>query len=152
MNLFFDRITYFAIIYDNNGKKLRQQQIDPNDKTFSSKKFEYVIDLNCPTYQKIPLMIGPILIGFNKYFYYNVDNPTPLILNTQLEPSKSTLDSKKLYIFIHTKKLEEMNHLADENMIIGLLKKLIKSPIFWIVLLFMIGLFLFLAKKGFKLW
>jgi hypothetical protein len=152
MKLFFDKVTYFAVIYDNAGKLMGKKELEEFEPTFTFLGHEFITDLNCKTFMKLPIMFGPILKGFYKYFYYNYDNPTPIELSKGVNPIQPTLTAKELYVFIHTKKMEELNELAQDNGFLAMLMKLLKSPIFWILLVAGIGLLWYLQTHGWKLW
>lgn len=152
MNLFFDKISYFACIYDDAGRPMGRKQLDPANKTFSFMKHEFVFNANCKTFLKLPVFKGPILFGFYKFFFYNYDNPTPIELEKGCNPSKPNLNAQQLYTFVHTKKLEEMNQLADENSFLSALLKLLKSPAFWIALCAFLGFIVWLGYHHWRLW
>lgn len=149
MKIFFDRVIYFAHFVDDNGATIGSKRLDEFKPTFSFQFREYILDLTCPSFIKLPIYYGPVFAGYEKYFVYNINHSEPLRFIKNYKP---LITPEQYYVQVHTKKLTELNELGKEGGFLEFLISLLKSPIFWIIFVLFIGLILWMWSRGWKLW
>jgi hypothetical protein len=118
---FFKR-KYFAIIFDDNGDFVNCIRFKQKDSTIKFEKRQYNIILD-----KASHFNRKGLFHDKRFFFYNLNNPNPILINKKIEP----IFSSKLYnIMLETKVATDLNNLADgglgqyltpRNIIIGII-------------------------------
>lgn len=96
----FFKVKHKALLFDDNGEFLDIQGFKRSDDYFTygsgkdARKFNIILN-NCTTWEKRHLIRGN-----KRYYYYNINNPNPILLDKKSEP----IISSKIYnVMLETK-------------------------------------------------
>lgn len=98
---------YYAKIFDEKGQFIKNQRFAPYNNVFSYKNKSYNIILKDISYFDIKGILWT-----NRYYFYNLSNPNPLILDKKCEP----VLSPELYnIMLETTTAQKLNDLSKSK-------------------------------------
>lgn len=126
---------YKAIFYDDKGDFVEVKQFSRKEKTFKAfgnKSFN--INLNASYFDRKHFFFD------KRYFYYNINNPNPILMNKKAEP---IMDSESYNVNLETKVLRDLNELSKGK---GWLSNLSTQQI--IIILAIIGAIIYFATGG----
>jgi hypothetical protein len=139
-----NKIIYYACFFDDDGIYIGKKLINIETRSFTYKERSFLFNSKNEFY----LSINRFLYNY-RYYFYNINNPDLLRISKPI--NSSVLSSEELEIFINTKKLKELNNLAEESGLVAMLKKLL-TPLNIIIVVVIIGLIYYLSKHNWKLW
>lgn len=117
---FLDSKKYYAIIYNTNGEQIGLYKLKRDMKNFTFNDKTYIVDFNHDT-----SFTRSSFWKKHKYFYYNVNNTSPISFSDITNPK---FDTELLNIMLNTKVAKDLNNLSNplsalltpKNILIGL--------------------------------
>lgn len=100
--------TVRAWFFDAKGEYHGSKSFSKHAKNFKYGVGSYIVNLKATNKRDKPI----IALWHRRTFYYNLDNPNPLILDKKGEP---LIDPEALNINLETKVLRDLNDLANDN-------------------------------------
>lgn len=106
LNLFSKK--RIAIIYDKSGEEIHREKIDITKKYFNYDDGKYIISAD-----KSSHFIKKQLFRKTYYYFYNLDNPKPLILGQGIKTDITAEDFNNIF---ETKLIKDLNDLSKDGL------------------------------------
>jgi hypothetical protein len=129
---------HLAIFFDDKGEYLDVCKLKRSQDTFKygsgkeQRQFNIILD-NCTTFNRKGLLFD------KRYYFYNINNPMPLILNKRCEP---VFNSKLYNVMMETNVAQQLNDLAKDSFAKYL------TPRNIIIAIIIIGVIIYFASGG----
>jgi len=105
----FFKKSHIALLFDDRGELLAKKSFRRKDDFFTydgERKFNIILQ-NTTAFEKFGILWN------TKYYFYNINNPNPLVLNKKLEP---ILNSKIYNVMLETKVARDLNDLTKSTL------------------------------------
>lgn len=102
---------YYAKIFDSRGEFLKNKNFSKYDTTFKFRNRRFNVNAQKGSFYEVTTI--PFLLK-KRYYFYNYDNPDPLILQKNVEP----LINPELYnTIIENEEAKKLNNLHKKNLL-----------------------------------